>query len=513
MKKCIFLVFHLLSFQAFAQPVIEWQRALGGTYLDEAYAGQQTPDGGYILAGYAGSSNGDVTGHHGGIDGWLVKLNDNGSTEWKKALGGTKNEFIYAVVNTIDGGYIAAGMTESSNGNVSGNHGGKDAWVVKISSNGAIQWQKCLGGSGWDEAWDIKQTTDSGYIIAGRTNSTDGDVTGSNGGLDYWVVKLAEDGSIVWQRNYGGTSEDNGYAVIETTDGGYLVVGEAFSVNGDVTNSRGNGDYWVIKLSSNGDLIWEKALGGSYLDRANDVVETPDGGYMIAGSVSSVDGDITNAPGGYDIWLVKLDPSGLLEWEKPYGGTNDDRCNSIRPTASGGYVLGGFTSSNDGDVQSNDGIQELWVLEIDDQGHILWEITAGGSLGERAFFATQTLDGGYFVAGASNSTDGDVTGHHGPEGYFDWWAIKLTPASVSTRTLTTQSLQISPNPASSQLMYTLPENVNPVTVSVADVAGKIVVYYDHANQIIDISQLKKGLYYMAVCSGEGVIYTRKFIKN
>ena len=187
----------------FAQPTIQWQRAMGGSEFEESFSTQQTNDGGYITAGYTRSNNGDVSGFHGGIDFWIIKLNAAGVVEWKNTYGGTDVDWAYAIQQTADGGYIVAGFTESNNGDVSGNHGDKDAWLLKLSGTGAIEWQKTLGGSGWDEAWAVQQTSDGGYIMAGRSASQNGDASGNHGGLDYWVVKLSATAVIEWQKCLG----------------------------------------------------------------------------------------------------------------------------------------------------------------------------------------------------------------------------------------------------------------------------------------------------------------------
>lgn len=208
---------------------------------------------------------------------------------------------------TNDGGFIVAGSTHSDDGNVSGNHGMSDFWIVKLDSEGVLEWQKCLGGSGHDWAHSVQQTADGGYILAGSTESNDGDVTGNHGGQDFWIVKLKEDGELEWQRCLGGSSNDTASAVQQTIDGGYIVSGYTESNDGDVSGNRGNSDYWLVKLSSSGDLLWQKCLGGSDHDYSHSLQQTTDGGYILAGSSRSNDGDVTGNQGDYDFWVVKLE--------------------------------------------------------------------------------------------------------------------------------------------------------------------------------------------------------------
>ena len=226
-------------------------------------------------------------------------------------MGGTNNDTAHSIQQTSDGGFIVAGTSPSTDGDVMGNHGFYDSWIVKLSSTGSIQWQKALGGTAEDVANHIQQTTDGGYIIAGYTYSTDGNVTGNHGGGDYWVIKLSNTGSMEWQKTLGGTNTDWAFSIQQTTDGGYIVAGQTTSLDGDVTGNQGIRDYWVIKLTSIGNIQWQKALGGTNYDHSLSIQQTIDGGHIVAGWSTSIDGDITSNQGSYDSWVVKLAPESL----------------------------------------------------------------------------------------------------------------------------------------------------------------------------------------------------------
>ena len=231
-----------------ALPVISWQKSLGGSGYDRATSIQQTSDGGYIVAGNSSSIDEDVTGNHGNSDYWIVKLNSVGSIVWQKSLGGSGNDSATSIQQTSDGFYIVAGSSSSINGDVTGNHGGVDYWIVKLDSLGSILWQKSLGGSGNDYAQSIQQTSDGGYIVAGYSTSINGDVTGNHGNSDYWIVKLNHVGSIVWQKSLGGSGFDYAWSIQQTSDGGHIVAGYSTSINGDVTGNHGDYDSWIVKL-------------------------------------------------------------------------------------------------------------------------------------------------------------------------------------------------------------------------------------------------------------------------
>ncbi len=305
---------------------IQWQRLLGGDRGDSGHSVQQTADGGYILLGTSSSSaNGDVAGTNHGTDTddlWVVKLDAGGTIQWQQLLGGSEIEDGWSLQQADDGGYVLLGSSGSSaSGNVTGtNHGVVDLWVVKLSSLGAIQWQRLLGGSGAEYGWSAQQTADGGSILLGSSSSSaSGDVTGTNhdGGLlpgnistDFWVVKLDAAGAIQWQELLGGDRDDFGRSIRLTADGGYILLGESWSsASGDVTGTRhGEWDLWAVKLSEAGAIQWQRLLGGRGSDNAGSILQAADGGYVLFGdSTSSANGDVAGTNhGNGDIWMVKL---------------------------------------------------------------------------------------------------------------------------------------------------------------------------------------------------------------
>ena len=329
-------------------PSIEWQKSLGGANFDQAYSIEQTLDGGYILSGLSKSIDGDVTGNHGSYDYWIVKLDADGTLDWQKSLGGTSDEYALSIQQTTDSGYIVAGYSQSTDQDVTGNHGQNDYWIVKLNAAGSLVWQKSLGGGNIDIARSIQQTADGGFIVAGYSQSTDQDVTGNHGFSDYWIVKLDGTGNLVWQKSLGGTNDDRATSVQQTTDGGYIVAGYSNSTDGDVTGNHGNNDYWVVRLNSVGSLVWQKSLGGTGDDLATSIQQTFDDGFIVSGYTYSSDGDISVNLGLSDYWIAKLDLNGSLEWQKSLGGSDIDRAQSIRQTADSGYIIAGDSRSLDG---------------------------------------------------------------------------------------------------------------------------------------------------------------------
>lgn len=428
---CLLLL--LFSIHTFAQqePVIEWQKCLGGSSWDRAHSVKPTSDGGYIVAGYTESTDGDATGNQGNDDFWVVKLDAAGNLVWQKTIGGSGDEQAYCIQQTSDGGYIVAGYSNSNDGDVSGNHGSTDVWVVKLDGTGSLIWQKALGGSLIDAAYSIQQVP-GGYILAGYTWSSDGDVSGFHGAWDFWVVRLSSSGFLIWQKALGGQSEDEAHSIQRTSDGGYIVAGRTVSNDGDVSGNHGNWDYWVVKLNSSGNLIWQKALGGSSTDRAYAVRQTSDGGYIVAGESFSNDGDVSGNHGDFDQWIVKLDGLGNLVWQRSLGGGAIDRAYAVQQTSDGGYIVLGESSSNNGDISGNHGSYDLWMVKLDNLGNLTWQKAMGGSNTDSGRSLEETSDGELIVAGYTSSNNWDVNGNHGIN---DQWVVKLNEefCSLSSR--------------------------------------------------------------------------------
>lgn len=411
-------------------PDIEWQKSLGGSGWDEAFCIIQTFDSCYVVAGKRGSIDGDAAscGPLGGV--WVMKLSQGGEILWSACYGGSGPDGAQSLIQTNDGGYIIAGYTNSTDGDITYNHGGSDSWIIKIDNIGNLEWQKTYGGSNFERANCIVQTQDGGYVFCSESGSTDGDVTGHHGEAgpdDYWVVKINFEGEIEWQKSLGGTDDDNAESIIITDDGGILVAGYSFSVNGDVTGNHGYTDYWIIKLNADGSIQWEKSYGGSDEDDAFSVVSTFDNGFLLtAGGTLSDDGDVSLKHSGIwgDYWIVQIDSLGELVWQKCLGGTGADQANSIQLTADSMFIICGTTNSNDFDVTETFGEVDFWIVKINAEGIIQWQKTYGGSDYDNPQSIIETLDGGYIAAGWSRSVDGDVTGNHGN---YDYWIVKLAP--------------------------------------------------------------------------------------
>jgi uncharacterized delta-60 repeat protein len=369
-----------LSLGACRSGEIQWQKSYGGTDYDGAESIQETADGGYIAAGLTMSFGA------GGNDLWVLKLDPSGAVQWQKSYGGADNDGAYSIQETADGGYIVAGATASFGAEYA------NFWVLKLSPNGAVQWQKSYGADD-DFAYSIQETADGGYIVAGDTWSSG---TGSH---DCWVLRLDPHGDVQWQKSYGGADGDFTYSIQETADGGYIVAGHTWSSGTWDTN------FWVLKLNTDGDVQWQKSYGGADDEFAWSIQETADGGYIAAGATASF------GAGHYDCWVLKLNADGDVQWQKSYGGTEEDDGRSIRETADGGYIVAGATASFGAGT-------DLWVLRLSPNGDVLWQKSYGGADEDFAWSIEEAADGGYIVAGSTMSFGA---------GGNDLWVLKLDP--------------------------------------------------------------------------------------
>ena len=350
--------------------------------------------------------------------------------QWALHYGGSNVDIPFAIKFTGDGGTVVAGYTDSKDGDVAAwpNREYWDLWVLKLDRCGAIQWEKSLGGTGYESARDIEQTADGGYIVLGETNSTDGDVPAGFGGTkDIWLLKLGAAGNVEWQKRIGGTGLDIGNQIKITSDGGYLIAATSSSNDGDIRGNHSTGTYTdgvLIKVNAGGAVQWSKCYGGTKNEELLDI-EIINGNTFVAGYANSTDGDIPPSQKNYDTWLLALDASGNKIFSKVYGGSQNDVAYSMTKGADGSLTLAGYTTSTDGDVSGAKGSQDYWIINVNQRGNLNWQKVLGGTDAEYARTVFTDKDSSYIVGGVSYSSDGDNTGSLGDG---DYWVIKLSPS-------------------------------------------------------------------------------------
>jgi hypothetical protein len=525
MKKLFFfLILSIFYFPGYPQPlVINWQRCYGGSNDEFGVSIAKSIDGYFLFCG-TDSNDGDIPELHGTWDYWVIKTDFSGNILWSKTYGGSQANVESQMKQTSDGGYILLGYTTSNDGEVQGNHGFADYWVVKIDSLGNIEWSKCLGGSYNDYPCCIDITKDSGYICNGYTGSNDGDVSGNHGQYDYWVVKLDKGGNLKWQRPLGGADNDLGLCVSSTVDGGAIVGGYTYSNDGDVQCSRhGSSDAWVVKLDSTGQIEWENCYGGSQDENVVSIIPTTDNGYIFTGITYSNDGDVSGNHGNGDFWVVKIDQWGNLIWQKCFGGSALDGPYFIKQSVDGNYFIGGDTYSKDGDVHGNHSINtsnaDMWLIKIDTLGNLLWQQCFGGHMQESLRDMDELTGGNLLLLGGTTTSDnsGDVQcNHHGPN-TSDVWFLSVTDTTyvgVDNQKKKNNNVTIYPNPATNNITIELSGAVKESTVSIFNIEGQQLItrQITKPKTQVDISTLPSGVYFVRLTNNK-TVEVGKFVKE
>ncbi|QRR00777.1 CBM96 family carbohydrate-binding protein [Dyadobacter sandarakinus] len=494
----------------FAQPGIEWDKKYGGNMAERLATMIATPDGGYILAGNSNSGiSGEKSQPNRGPaaqtpytfgDYWIVKIGADGSKQWDRTLGGDSQDQLTTIITTSDGGYLAGGTSWSNvsgeksqdawNDQASDGNKRKDYWIVKLAADGTKQWDKTIGGTVTDDLKSMAQTSDGGYILAGNSNSSNsGDKSQRSKGLtDFWVVKITADGTKEWDKAIGGSLQERVASVKQTADGGYILAGTSSSPvsTSKSAERRGNADYWLVKLSSDGTKQWDKAYGGSNIDECTAVTVTADGGYLLGGTSSSLksgEKSENSRRGSYDYWIVKVTSDGTFQWDKTIGGYEAEYLKSVTQAADGGYILAGYSESGAGvdKTQPKKGLSDYWVVKVTSDGTKIWDKTLGTSVSDYLSCVLQTPDGGYLVAGDTDTgiASGDKTQDN--NGAQDFWLVKLTPEGsdrklmFSNQTLTFEATRNNPLPPPQTVTLTGNAGAPVVSLGVREGSNWLVV--------------------------------------
>ena len=453
--KLILLLIFLATF-AQAQDVL-WEKSMGGKQADYLMDATATPDYGFLLAGssLSGKSGNKTVAGNGDLDYWLWKMNEKGDLDWQKSFGGTGNDFLHCVRLTNDGGYILGGTSNSTDfideEKQSGTkkqkcRGGDDFWVIKLDAAGNEDWQQTIGGMGQEKLKSIAPTKDGGYILGGSSASPNpsageqdpaeikmyGDKKSENfGNMDYWVVKLDNKGKIVWQKTFGGIYEDELRSIEATNDGGYIIGGYSNSPqSGNKSDdNKGTGDFWILKLDKNGEITWQKTIGGNQDDQLYVVHQTQDGNYVVGGNSNSEASDEkrSNNSNGTDFWVLKLGQEGEIIWQETYDIGSVDILTSIVENKDGTLLIGGSSpltpspltpeggtpngvdkikamgrtkaSQKTKGAGKNSNSGEFIAIKTKENGEEIWRQSVGSGGNDLLKKAIETRDGGYLLAG------------------------------------------------------------------------------------------------------------------
>lgn len=468
----------IVELGTYAQSGTVFQKMYREKRTDDCRDFQPTSDG-YLLAGLSTSftTNGDS-------DIYIQKMNTEGVEQWQKSIGGSGQELACSIYPTSDGNYILAGSTTSKGS------GSYDAYLVKISPSGDLIWDKTYGGSGIDQAREAYPTSDGGFIVAGYTTS---------GSSQMWMFKVDASGNQQWSKTFGGANSDYAYSVKPTTDGGYILLGSTFSYGSA-------GDFWLIKTNASGDSLWGRVFGGAQNEEGQFVIQDSDGGFVMVGDQQS------SSAGDYDVSVRKFDGSGNSVWSRLYGGAGKDVVKMIQKTSDGGFVVAAISR----ELNAN---PDMWMIKLDGQGNQQWSKLFGGKEHEHCYAAKQTSDGGYLIAGHTDSAPSigidvflvktDATGLSAPT---------ITPVTATNANLVMKNyLYVYPNPVKDQLHISLDAPLGNCQLKISNTLGQTVATKEIAAMdqpqdiMVETTALDKGIYFLQIQNKEESLYSQKII--
>lgn len=348
---------------------IIWNKTFGGSDDDRGADIIATSDGGFAILGYTTSTDLNGTQNAGSQDFLIRKITADGTLSWQKTFGFSGSDKGISLIQTSDNGYLLTGVLDVSASNGQGNskssqkHAGGDVWAVKLNANGNFEWSKYFGGSFTDTPFGVVETNDNNYIIVASSDSEDFNITNNKGTYDFWVLKISKEGNLIWEKNFGGSEIDEPRGITTTNDGNFIIVGDTRSSNKDVATNNGAADLWIIKITTDGNLIWEKTIGASSFDVARSISKTQDNGFIIAGSSRSSDAGFTNQ-GQNDAWVLKVNESGEIEWKKFIGGSEIDFLYDAVELNNKTIITVGESNSSNADITENKGFSDALIINI-----------------------------------------------------------------------------------------------------------------------------------------------------
>ena len=391
----------------------------GGEGTDSFSDFTSTPDGGYMAVGNSASTQGDGTGAKGGTDVWVVKFNSEGEKVWHKKFGGTQEDLASSIVRTSANNYLILGSTLSNDGDVSVNKGDRDAWLLSIDNDGTLLWEKAIGGTKEEQLFSLKSSDDGNYLMAGWTYSNDGDVSFNHGDTDAWLVKIDNQGTVLWEKTYGGSHQDVAFDATPVSDGGMIFCGRLVSIDGDASDRTAETFAgWFVKLNSAGTIAGKVYLGATEFDYGSVAIEAANGDYVFAGSTNTANA-FDNFHGGNDAFVLRLDASGNVRWKKAYGGSLNEAPSDLIETDNGDFIFAGLTTSDDGDIPQLLGGEDAWVMKLNGEGIITSNATLGGALNDKVNKIKQLNDDNFaFVGRTASFEDAYPDLNEGTHGWF-----------------------------------------------------------------------------------------------
>lgn len=425
-----------VKFQYTRNANIIWDKTINSYGSDIPMDLLTTKDGGSVISAYSSGGGGDKDETELGIasDYWIIKIDQSGEIIWQNTIGGAISEVLPHIIETEDGGFLVGG---SSSSNISfdkteNSRGLHDYWLVKLNSFGEIEWDKTFGGQNQDYIYSILETPD-GYLIGGISESSEsGDKNeASRGGIDIWLIKINKLGSLIWQKTYGGASDDTISSIIRTIDGGYLIAANSKSgVSVDKSEpSYGDVDAWIFKINPEGQILWDKTIGSNLIDTVIELIQLSDGRIIAAGtSPSKISGNKTvSGKGERDVWIVGMDSEGGITWQKSYGGDKDDILYDIINTGQHLFITASSRSGISGDKSTENYVWfDTWLLKLDLEGELLDETTLRATGVDRPQATVSTIDGNLLTLIVSSSGKSPDKSEDNITSFESIWLVKLT---------------------------------------------------------------------------------------
>ncbi len=492
---------------------IDWQNCYGGS--QEEIATDIIRDGsGYLILGTSESADGDVGYNLGNTDAWLIKTDSTGSMIWSKVYGGSDNDYLSRIIPAPQSGYYLVGSSYSSDWDLQGDPypNSEDYWIMKIDNAGNKIWSRLYGGTGGDRAQTALIDADSNLVVLGTTGSEDGDVSLNFGASDIWMIKIDSEGELQWDHSSGTDWVDMGKTMIPTPDGGYLLGCDSelgylgfitCMPRYDLMNNL------LIKLDADRNMQWHRCYGGNGWDVMEELLALEDG-YMILSNTESDDGDLEGVEvhGGQDIWLMRTNLNGEVLWQKCYGGSNAEFAKRIFHNSDGTFTLFGYTWSNDGQVsQNHSNFLDIWMLTISDEGELINQRCIGGIGFEHLLHGViQKSDLNFVIAGVTDlgpSYDVTCTPHNLYYYERDIWVLEISDTITSLPAIpvpAADKLNVYPNPADEYVSFEYlgqPQEETEITIfnSMGSKIKNLVLYHSENKIIWDVRQIPSGVYF------------------
>ena len=455
---------------------VSQSHCFGGSGNEEFFHASKTADGGYLLTGLSNSDDGDInqTTVYDTSNIFVVKCDSNGVKQWARTYGGNLYDKGRYGIEDSQGNFLITGTTLSMDGDVIAAHLNAEVFVMKLNPAGNIIWFRTYGGNGSESSRYIRQTSDGNFLIGAYSTSASGDLDTTHlGSHDGWIFKIDTAGDLIWSKSFGGSATDRIRWIEPTADGGFIFTGSTMSNDFDCIGNHGDHDYWIGKVDSIGNLMWSRVFGGSGPDWAYHITAAHDSTWFVSGYTQSSDGDVSGFKGNTDGWIIHIDDQGNLIKQKCLGGTNLDRLFRMIKKSDNEWMAAGFASSINFDLAGVNPsfTASFWIASLDTNLQHQWSYCTGGSLGDYAkeIFISQS-DSNIILMGDSNSPNGPASSNHGG---LDYLFVRLDPTAVGIsdpENCTTPNIYL--DNLSGQLILVSKTPVMDVSVKITDILGR-----------------------------------------